>query len=676
MEKVDCKIEILKISVKVYSIRHLIKKWSNKLSLNFSRFDWAYINKIGSKNRVQNFWFKVVRYLSVFDFVSFHGIKAEVVARQKKLIELAKLNGIYDLTVLDEQQILLRSPLFRGYVAKILGIGREKFFKKLLEFLKIQLDHPNSYRVTKAKKVWIVRFGKNKRWPVGLSTIKDRALQYLINLVLQPLVELHSDPNSYGFRPYRNCKMAIAAVRVQFKVMNLYQIKKVIDPECNQKNVRLAAYLKANQDKYVLDADVKGFFNNVSHKWFLDKLCLHPNFKKFIDQWLKVKTLYEGMFIDPLSGTFRGGVILPTLVNFMLNGLEKTVVESMYYLTKVINKKISVKTVDKKISRRALSVTLVRYVDDFVVITRSPNIFKKYIISAINKFLAERGLWLSPEKTKLFKLSQSGTCLDFLGYTFKYKTNRYLKKTIAVYPKRDCVVAFIKELKYRFIKGQNSSAIELITQLNPLIKRWAGYYNLDNSVHYRRVVREVLYKLAWKWMSKKHPKLSKTVLGDQYFLKKKRFSVESVLDKNLNTNSAKLKRQNWILYSQGNQDLKQIKGKKRVVSLLSPVSLFPIVNTVKYLLPVELRNINAFDKKIRKVIMFNLKLVFINFPKTPNLKEKLYQLQKGRCFKCNIPMNFDCLYFGLVQINYINLSKKEENTFMMNNLVLNHFRCY
>jgi hypothetical protein len=98
--------------------------------------------------------------LSVFDFTSFHAIKAEVLVRQKKLIKLAKLNGMYDQTVLEEQQILLRSQLFQGYVVKILGIGREKFFKensnhfkKLLEFLKFQLDHPNQYRVTKAKKV-------------------------------------------------------------------------------------------------------------------------------------------------------------------------------------------------------------------------------------------------------------------------------------------------------------------------------------------------------------------------------------------------------------------------------------------------------------------------------------------------------------------------------------------
>lgn len=690
VEEVDDKFKALRIWEKVSFVKYLTKKQVNKSLLNSICLNCAYINKIGSKNRVQDFWFKRVRYLSTSDFVSFQVIKEEVIFRQKNLVKLARLKGIFDSTVLKEQQLLLRSKLFREYAAKTIGANPTKCnkkdemsFSKLLEFLKTQISYPNLYRVTAVRKVWIVRFGKDERWPLGISAVKDRALQFLINLVLLPLVELSSDLNSYGFRPYRDCKMAIAAVRVQLRMMNLNQIKKATCLKHNKENILLTAYLKANQNKYILDADIKGFFNSISHKWLLDKLCLHQDCKKLVEQWLIAKILNESIFVDPFSGTPQGGVISPTLVNFTLNGLEKTVVESVDYLTQLINKKMSIQLIDKKMSRLALSVSIIRYADDFVVIARSHNIFKKYILSAINKFLEERGLWLSPEKTKLFKLSQEGVSLNFLGYTFKYRSNWSTKRTlinskqvtttIAVYPKRANVIAFIKKLKYRFIRAQNSSAMELITQLNPLIKKWSHYYNLENSSHYRRVVREALYRLTWKWMRKKHPTLGKTALAEMYLLRKEESRVKWVLD----TNCVKLKTHKWTLYSQSSKDPKHIHGNtKRVTYLLSPVNVFPILDAMEYFLPVKLRSIHAFDESVIKVKMFRLKLALTNFPKAPTLKEKLYQLQKGRCYKCNRPIDFDCLHFGSVRINHMNSNQKRENKFMINNLVLNHFLCY
>lgn len=82
-----------------------------------------------------------------------------------------------------------------------------------------------------------------------------------------------------------------------------------------------------------------------------------------------------------------------------------------------------IKLADGKKSRIALAVSVVRYADDFVVIARSQNVLNRYITPAINEFLKERGLWLSPEKTKLFKMSQEGASLNFLGYTLKYREN-------------------------------------------------------------------------------------------------------------------------------------------------------------------------------------------------------------------------------------------------------------
>ena len=92
------------------------------------------------------------------------------------------------------------------------------------------------------RRVIIPKPGKSEKRPLGIPTIQDRCLQALINLVLEPLVEMNSDPNSYGFRKYRSAKIAIGAVRVH---LNSEQHK---------------------DDRAILDADIKGFFDNINHE--------------------------------------------------------------------------------------------------------------------------------------------------------------------------------------------------------------------------------------------------------------------------------------------------------------------------------------------------------------------------------------------------------------------------
>lgn len=121
-----------------------------------------------------------------------------------------------------------------------------------------------------------------------------------------------------------------------------------------------------------------------------------------------------------MNGTPQGGIISPTLANFTLDGLEDTVLKSIYPVTRSAEQRKVVKLGDRTKTRISKSVQMVRYADDFVVLANSRNLVVKYVRPAIEKFLSERGLSLSQEKTKLFKLSQKGAQLDFLGYTFKY----------------------------------------------------------------------------------------------------------------------------------------------------------------------------------------------------------------------------------------------------------------
>lgn len=103
------------------------------------------------------------------------------------------------------------------------------------------MHNPENYKAEPTRRVYIPK-ANGKTTPLGIPTLRDRCLQALVNLVMEPLVEMQSDRHSYGFRKYRNAKMAIGALRV---------------------------YLKSeehNYNRYVLDADVKGFFDNISHQ--------------------------------------------------------------------------------------------------------------------------------------------------------------------------------------------------------------------------------------------------------------------------------------------------------------------------------------------------------------------------------------------------------------------------
>lgn len=223
-------------------------------------------------------------------------------------------------------------------------------------------------------------------------------MQTLVNLVLDPLVELTSDPNSYGFRTHRDCKLAIAAIRAQLKSSNLDTPRKALKTRYN--NYNPGQFLKSNENKWILVADITGFFDNISHDWLIKNLFLHPTLKSFVNKWLKAKILDAGTYnqtrnkTNPINGTPQrfGGIISPTLANFTLNGLEGTILKSIYPITKSIEQRKPERLLDGRVVRLNVGVSMVRYGDDFVVIARSKHVLNHYVTPAITKFLLERGL--------------------------------------------------------------------------------------------------------------------------------------------------------------------------------------------------------------------------------------------------------------------------------------------
>src|ERR1700683_1027563 len=213
----------------------------------------------------------------------FQEISDKVKAKQFELVRLAELKGLTSKEVQDFQILLAKSKNFRLHALDLLrkkngsqtaGVDKitltynnSETFYELNEFLRDILKKPFLYKPQPIKRVLIPKPGKTEKRPLGLllliPTIKDRALQTLINLVLLPLVELTSEPNSYGFRPYRDCKMAIGALKSNLLSADHEKIRKGILAQ--GKKVQIVSSYVASKDKYILDADIKGFFDNINH---------------------------------------------------------------------------------------------------------------------------------------------------------------------------------------------------------------------------------------------------------------------------------------------------------------------------------------------------------------------------------------------------------------------------
>lgn len=214
---------------------------------------------------------------------------------------------------------------------------------------------------------------------------------------------------------------------------------------------------------------------------------LESTLQVILKGWLKAGSIELGKATEyGDQGTPQGGIISPTLANHTLNGLEAAIegaIAAKYRVRKrgiYIGKKSNAEDTDKT-KYRFLSTQLatIRYADDFIVLARSRRMIEEIIRPAVERFLEERGLILSPEKTKVLSVRRSDP-IDFLGYTIKYiprishKYGLFHDRTgrpgIACYPQKKKVMAFVAKLKGIIDAATNMNSYELIAKLNPIIR--------------------------------------------------------------------------------------------------------------------------------------------------------------------------------------------------------------
>ena len=253
--------------------------------------------------------------------------------------------------------------------------------------------------------------GDGKTRPLGIPAVRDRVAQEVLRLLLNPIFEPIFHNDSYGFRPARGCHMAVE------RVLELHRLGHT----------------------YVLDADIKGFFDNIPHQVIMAGVCAEVadgNILDLVERFLRSGVMEDGVFQPTTVGTPQGGVISPLLANIALNSLDWRLHDA--------------------------GCRFVRYADDFVVLCQTAaGVQEAHVL--VQEHLSQLGLTLSAEKTKQTQFREG---FAFLGFVLSSWTVTMRPKSVEKFK------AKIRELTPR---SHNLDA-EVVRKVNAVVRGTANYF--------------------------------------------------------------------------------------------------------------------------------------------------------------------------------------------------------
>ncbi len=480
---------------------------------------------------------------------------------------VAQLNAGKDTPGVDK--LILKTPTARGKMVDTIA-------------------HYTLWKAKPARRVYIPKANGKSR-PLGIPVIVDRCLQSMVKNVLEPSWEARFESISYGFRPGRSCHDAIAKI-----------------------------YLLARPNKtkkWILDADIKGAFDNISHNHLLKAIGPVPG-KEVIKQWLKAGYVEHGEFHATEQGTPQGGVASPLLANIALHGMEEA---------------IGV-TYDSRGQLRGKRA-VVRYADDFVCFCESREDAEQ-VQKILVEWLSERGLTLSEEKTRIVHLTEG---FDFLGFNIRHYPAPQTSRTgwkLLIKPSKEAVKDLRKKLKDQWKKAQGSTVQTVLNKLNPIIRGWANYF--------RTVVTKEIFSTLDHWM----------------YGKEKHYAKQMHPNKSINWR----RRKYWGRLHLDRLDF-WVFGDKQTGSHLLRFSWFPIERhpLVKGRASPDDPQLKDYWKKRQAAKGKNLTFS----------KQQLAKRQKGRCPECGESLFND----EEIQVHHL-LARSRGGSNLYSNLVLVHLLCH
>lgn len=340
-------------------------------------------------------------------------------------------------------------------ISDVIKYGPDRYLQEIHELL---LD-THTYHPRKIKRVYIPK-ANGKQRPLGIPVIRDRIVQTATKTLLEPIFEADFLDCSYGFRPHRSAHDALEEIRV----------------------VTNRGY------KFVLDADISGYFDSINHEKLLEfvhKRISDKKILKLIRKWFKCGIVDEEEIKENQLGTPQGGVISPLLANIYLHEFDK-------FWTQ----------------QTQVKGTLVRYCDDFVILFTSRE-DAELGMELVKTKMTELNLELNTEKTKIVDMRGGKEGFDFLGFHHRQVlSHRYNRRYTLKWPKK----AAVNKIKQTVREKLGVRAIlklsleEVVKLLNPILRGWMNYFKFGNSSKVFNQMDSYVHERLAIWWSKKHQK--------------------------------------------------------------------------------------------------------------------------------------------------------------------------
>lgn len=334
----------------------------------------------------------------------------------------------------------------------------------------VDLLKRKAYRTKLVKRHYIPK-GNDKFRPLGIPVLEDKLVQYAAKTILEQIYEADFTDDSFAYRPKRSAKQA---------------------------SWELCRRLQFSPVTWVVEADIKGFFDHIDHDWMiqmLEKRVHDRAFSGLIRKWLKAGILEDlHTVIHPEAGTPQGGVISPVLANIYLH----------YVLDKWFEKNVKAKCKGEAF--------LLRYADDFVCAFRYKGDAERFYKEQLPQRLSRFSLELAPDKTRLIRFTrydaETGNRFDFLGFEFRWDLNAEGKPQVKRRTSRAKQATAMAALT-QWIKWNRSRGLRTI--MGTLKRKLQGHYNYYGVHHNLKSLWQYWFhamRVVFKWLNRRSQRRS------------------------------------------------------------------------------------------------------------------------------------------------------------------------